>query len=214
MRKYLAEVLGTYILVFAGCGAIVVNTVTGGTIGHYGVCATWGMIVTALVYAIGDFSGAHINPAVTISFWAAGRFPLKEVPAYIIAQILGACLASATLLLLFPDAGTLGGTMPAGPIMQTFVLEVIITFILMFIIIQVATGSKEVGIMAGLAIGLVVWLNATFAGPISGASMNPARSLGPAIISGNLQHQWIYVVAPILGGLLAIGTYKVLKHDQ
>ena len=144
---------------------------------HLGIAMTFGFIVTAMIYAIGDISGAHINPAVSIAFWAAGEFTGKDLMPYIIAQLLGAILASATLYFLFPSASTMGETLPAGTAMQSFILEIILTFFLMFVIINVATGAKETGMMAGLAIGLVVLLEAAFAGPICGASMNPARSI-------------------------------------
>ncbi len=164
-----------------------------------------------MVYSLGDLSGAHINPAVTIAFWAAGRFHKKEVLPYIIAQIAGAIMASAILYLLFPSQETQGGTTPSGTSMQSFILEVILTFILMFVIMKVSTGSKETGTMAGIAIGGVVGLEALFAGPITGASMNPARSIAPALFSGHTEHLWLYISAPILGALLAIFACKLIK---
>ncbi|MEL7122249.1 MAG: aquaporin, partial [Bacteroidota bacterium] len=166
---------------------------------------------TAVVYSIGDLSGAHINPAVTVAFWAAGVFPFKDILPYIIAQSIGAILASLTLTLLFPEASSLGETLPLNSVTQSFILEILLTYILMFVIINVATGSKEVGMMAGLVIGLTVLLAALFAGPISGASMNPARSLGPALMNGNLTALWIYLTAPFLGAILAVFSWKLLK---
>jgi aquaporin NIP len=179
------------------------NDNSGGVITHVGIAITFGLIVMAMIYAIGEQSGAHINPAVTLAFWASGSFPKKEVAPYIIAQIIGALLASATLYFLFPTHLSQGATIPLNSNAQAFVLEVILSFILMFVIIKVSTGSKETGTMAGIAIGGVVGLEAMFAGPITGASMNPARSIAPAIFSGDLQYLWIYILAPIIGMLLA-----------
>ena len=214
-RKILAEVLGTFGLVFTGCGAIVVNDITGGAIGHLGICTVFGLVVMAMVYSFGDVSGAHINPAVTISFWLAGRFPLKEVAPYVIAQIIGSTMACALLWYLFPaDSTFLGATLVSDTVMQSFVLEIAITFLLMLIIIMVATGSKEVGTLAGIAIGAAVAVLALVGGPISGASMNPARSLGPALVSGNLEHIWLYVVAPIIGAALAVPVSNVIKGSS
>jgi len=188
-----------------------INDITGGAVTHLGIAMTFGFIVTAMIYTIGEISGAHINPAVSIAFWAAGVFSSKDLIPYIIAQLIGAVLASATLYFLFPSAGTMGETLPTGTAMQSFILEIILTFFLMFVIINVATGSKEQGMMAGLAIGLVVLLEAAFAGPICGASMNPARSIAPAIFAGNLTHLWLYIVGPIIGALLGVGAWKVIK---
>lgn len=203
MQRYLLELFGTFSLVFCGPGAIIMNDASGGIITHVGIAITFGLIVMAMIYAIGEQSGAHINPAVTIAFWAAGTFPKKEVLPYIIAQISGAILASATLFHLFPTHLTQGATIPLNSNSQAFVLEVILSFILMFVIIKVSTGSKETGKMAGIAIGGVVGLEAMFAGPITGASMNPARSIAPALFSGDLQYLWLYILAPIIGMLLA-----------
>jgi|TARA_B110000967_G_scaffold36713_1_gene35965 aquaporin NIP len=203
MQRYLLEIFGTFTLVFCGPGAIIMNDNSGGVITHVGIAITFGLIVMAMIYAIGEQSGAHINPAVTLAFWASGSFPKKEVAPYIIAQIIGALLASATLYFLFPTHLSQGATIPLNSNAQAFVLEVILSFILMFVIIKVSTGSKETGTMAGIAIGGVVGLEAMFAGPITGASMNPARSIAPAIFSGDLQYLWIYILAPIIGMLLA-----------
>lgn len=214
-RKLLAELIGTFALVFAGCGAIVVNEVSGGALGHLGICTIFGLIVMAVVYSFGDVSGAHINPAVTIAFWLSGRFPVKEVAPYIVAQVLGAIGASALTLFLFPDDSTyLGTTLVSDTVTQAFVFEGVITFLLMLIIIMVATGSKEVGTLAGIAIGAAVAVLALLAGPITGASMNPARSLGPALVSGHLEHIWVYIAAPILGAALAVPVSNVIKGPQ
>ncbi|MGD9713821.1 MAG: MIP/aquaporin family protein [Thermomicrobiales bacterium] len=205
--------MGTFALVFAGTGAIVVNDVSQGAISHAGIALTFGLVVMAMIYAIGDVSGAHINPAVTIAFWVAKRFDGREVVPYIVAQLLGAFAASGVLRVLFLEHDTLGATLPAGPWWQSFVFEVLLTFILMFVILNVSTGAKEKGIMAGAAIGGVVAFEAMFAGPICGASMNPARSIAPALMSSNLQHMWLYVVAPVLGALLAVPGCRCIQED-
>lgn len=211
MRKYIAEIIGTFALIFCGTGAIIINQQTGGVISHAGVAATWGLIVAAMIYTVGDISGAHLNPAVTIAFWVAKTFPAKEILPYIISQGIGAFLASFTLHYLFPSNDTLGASLPAGTAMQSFVLELILTFLLMFTIIHVAKGSKEQGMFAGIAIGSVVLLEAMFAGPICGASMNPIRSLSPAVVSGHLEHLWVYLSAPTLGAVLAVLVWQGLK---
>ena len=212
-RKYTAEFFATYILVFAGTGAAVANDVSGGAVTHVGVGLTFGLVVMALIYGFGDISGAHINPAVTIGFWAARRFEGHMVLPYIVSQLAGALAASATLKFLFPHHLLLGATLPAGSWSQSFILEVILTWILMFVILGVSTGAKEKGIMAGAAIGAVIAFEALFAGPISGASMNPARSLAPAVVSGQLQHVWVYIVAPIVGAVLAIFTCRCVQEE-
>lgn len=204
MKQYLSEFFGTFALVFAGTGAIVVNSVSGGVIGHAGVALTFGLIVLAMIYAFGDVSGAHLNPAVTTGFAVARRFPWREVPPYILAQLSGAFAASGLLRGLFPNEASLGATVPAGSAMQSFILEGVLTFILMLVILSVSTGAKEKGITAGIAIGAVIGLEAMFAGPICGASMNPARSLAPALVSGQLEHLWVYLAGPALGALLAV----------
>ncbi len=204
MKKFFAEFLGTFALVFAGTGAIVINQVSGGAVTHLGIALTFGLIVLAMIYTVGDISGAHLNPAVTIAFWAARRFPSRDVGPYLISQLAGAFTASAFLKLLFPQNHLLGATLPAGSQMQSFVLETVLTFLLMLTILNVSTGAKEKGITAGIAVGAVIALEAMFAGPVSGASMNPARSLAPALVGGNLQHLWLYLAAPILGALLAV----------
>ena len=214
MQRYISELIGTFALVFCGPGAVIMNDVSGGTVTHVGIAITFGLIVMAMIYSIGEISGAHINPAVTIAFWASGRFDKKEVLPYITAQIIGALLASAVLYLLFPLHENQGATLPLGSAMQSFILEVILTFILMFVIIKVSTGSKEIGTMAGIAIGGVVGLEAMFAGPITGASMNPARSIAPAIFSGNFEHLWLYIAAPIIGALLAIFACRAIKGKE
>lgn len=213
MRKYYAEALGTFALVFCGTGAIIINQESGGAITHMGIAFTFGLIVMVMIYALGPVSGAHLNPAVTIAFTIAKRFPAKEIFPFILSQTAGAFLASGALRLMFPENDLLGSTLPAGSELQSFILEVILTFFLMLVIIQVATGSKEQGMFAGLAIGSTVLLEAMFAGPICGASMNPIRSLSPAVVSGHLEHLWIYLSAPMLGAALAIGGWKIIKGE-
>jgi aquaporin Z len=205
LRKCLAECVGTFVLVFAGTGAIVVND-TFGSVSHVGIALTFGLVVTAMIYAIGDVSGAHINPAVTVGFWVSGRFARQSVVPYVMAQIAGALLASGVLRLAFIEHANLGATLQAGSWPQSFLFEFLLTAILMFVILRVACGSKETGIMAGVAIGATVGLEATFAGPVCGASMNPARSIAPALISGTFQHLWIYVVATVAGAIFAVGV--------
>ncbi len=204
MKKLLAEFLGTFTLVFAGTGAIVINAASHGAIGHAGIALTFGLVVLAMIYTFGDVSGAHLNPAVTLAFAAARRFAWRDVPGYLGAQISGALAASLLLRVLYPQDATLGATLPAGSEMQSFVLEVVLTAILMLTILSVSTGAKEKGITAGIAIGGVVGLEAMFAGPACGASMNPARSLAPALVSGHLEHLWLYLVATVLGALIAV----------
>ncbi len=214
MKRYIAEFIGTFALVFCGTGAIIINEFTNGTVTHPGVAVTFGLIVMGMIYAFGDISGAHINPAVTIAFAYAKRFPWKEVPAYVISQLAGALIASGTLLFLFPDNELLGSTLPQLSAIKVFIFEVLLSFFLMIVIINVSTGSKEIGVMAGIAIGGVVLLEAMFAGPITGASMNPARSIAPALVSGHLEHLWIYIMGPIVGCLLAVVSCKLVKEDQ
>ena len=213
MKKYYAEALGTFALVFCGTGAIIINQESGGAITHMGIAFTFGLIVMVMIYALGPVSGAHLNPAVTIAFAIAKRFPAKEIFPFILSQAIGAFLASFALRVMFPGNDLLGSTLPAGSELQSFMLEVILTFFLMLVIIQVATGSKEQGMFAGLAIGSTVLLEAMFAGPICGASMNPIRSLSPAVVSGHLEHLWIYLSAPMIGAALAIGSWKIIKSE-
>jgi aquaporin Z len=191
-----------------------INEVTGGDVTHVGIAITWGVIVMAMIYAFAETSGAHFNPAVTIAFAYAKKFAWNEVPKYIIAQILGGILASLILWFLFPASENLGATIPSVDVWRAFVLELLLTFFLMLVIINVSTGSKEIGVVAGIAIGSVVLLEAMFAGPITNASMNPARSIAPAIIAGKLQHLWMYIVAPILGALLAVVSCRLVKEEN
>ncbi len=211
LRKSVSELLGTFALVFCGTGAIIIDQETGGGVSHIGVAITFGLIVMAMIYALGEVSGAHLNPAISIAFALARRLPVKSLGYYISSQIAGALLASLTLKLLFPSNQLLGTTQPAGPLMQSFILEFILTYFLMLVIINVSTGPKEQGMFAGIAIGSVILLEAMFAGPISGASMNPARSLAPAIVSGHTEAlTGSYLIAPVAGAALAIPTWRYL----
>lgn len=212
MKKYIAEFIGTFALVFCGTGAIIVNEVTGGIITHVGIAIVFGLVVMAMIYTLGDISGAHINPAVTFGFWSAGRFPTRELLPFLTAQFAGAILASIALRFLFPHSVYLGATLPVVPDMQAFVIEVILTFFLMFVIINVSTGAKEKGITAGIAVGSVVALAAMFAGPITGASMNPARSFAPALISNNFSSLQVYLLAPLAGAFIGILGCKAVKE--
>lgn len=214
MKRYIAEVIGTFAMVFCGTGAMTINEITGGAVTHPGIAITWGLIVMAMIYAFGDISGAHFNPAVTVAFAYAKKFSWREVPKYILAQCIGAIAASSMLLFLFPESEFLGATLPSFEAYKAFVLEILLAFFLMLVIINVSTGSKEIGIIAGIAIGGVVLLEAMFAGPMTKASMNPARSLGPALLSGNLQHLWLYLTAPFIGAILAVMSCKLVKDDQ
>lgn len=213
MKNYIAEFLGTFAMVFCGTAAMVVNDLTG-VITHPGVAITWGLIVMGMIYAFAEISGAHFNPAVTIAFSYAKKFPWKEVPKYILAQCLGAIFASLLVFMLWPESETLGATIPSIIAWKAFVLEFLLTFFLMLVIINVSTGSKETGTMAGIAIGGIVLLEAMFAGPMTKASMNPARSIGPALVSGHLSDLWLYILAPILGALAAVISCKLVKDEN
>jgi aquaporin NIP len=208
----MAEFLGTFSLVFAGTGAIVIDEVSGGAVTHVGIALTFGLIVLAMVYTLGDISGAHINPAVTISFFVARRFPGRNVLPYVISQCAGAIGASAVLRLLFPQNAMLGATIPVGSSLQSFVLEFILSALLMFVILGVSTGAREKGITAGIVVGSVIALEAMFAGPICGASMNPARSLGPAVVTMHLQSLWIYLLAPTLGASIGVMACRCVRE--
>lgn len=214
MNRLLAESIGTFCLVFAGTGAIIVNNVSGGIVTHVGIALTFGLVVMAMIDALGDISGAHLNPAVSIAFTLSGRFPSRELPAYITAQLLGALAASLLLRFLFPSDPTLGATTPAGSALQSFVIEIVLAFILMLAILAVSSGAKERGLTAGVTVGAVVALEALFAGPISGASMNPARSLAPALVSGHTQSLWVYLTAPILGAAIAVPCARALTRSS
>ena len=205
-----AEVLGTFALVFAGCGAIVADASSGGAVTHLGVSLVFGLVVLAVIQAFGEVSGAHVNPAVTLAFTAAGRFPARDVAPYVGAQLVGGVGGALALAAIFPAHETLGATLPAGSYAQSFALEVVLTWFLMLVILRVSAGSRETGLLAGVAIGAVVALEACFGGPISGASMNPARSFAPAVVSLHLEHLSLYLAAPVLGALLAVPSCRLV----
>lgn len=210
-NHFIAEFMGTFFLVLAGCGAIVVNTELNGVIGHGGIAAAFGLVVMIMIYAVGNISGAHLNPAVTIGFFFAGRFAANRIAPFVVAQFAGAIVASLLLKACFPMNETLGATAPTFSAMNAFVVELILTFGLMFVILNVSTGHMEKGIMAGVAIGGTVAIEALIGGPITGASMNPARSLGPALASGQFQDLWLYLAAPTLGAILAFPTCRLVQ---
>jgi MIP family channel proteins len=211
LRRSGAEFIGAYALVTAGCGAIMVNAQTG-ALTHVGIALTFGLIITVMIAATGHISGAHFNPAVTIAFAITRHFPWREVVFYCAAQVLGAILGALTLRYLIGDVAALGMTMPFGSVWQSFGLEMLLSAVLMFVIISVATDTKAVGAPAALAIGFTIALDALWGGPFSGASMNPARSLGPALVAGVWDHQWIYVIAPVIGTTLGALAYQSIRQ--
>ncbi len=214
MRRYSSEFIGTFFLVFAGCGAVGVESVYPGTLGHQGISMVFGLIVMVLIYAVGNISGAHFNPAVTMGFFWARRIGFKEVPPYLAAQTSGAILASLLLKVVLPEAASAGATLPSAGVWQSLLLEAVFTFLLMFVILNVSTGHMEKGIMAGVAVGGTVALLALLGGPLTGASMNPARSLAPAIASGLWQHHWIYWIGPGLGSLAASPWCRYIQGPE
>ncbi|KAG5622309.1 hypothetical protein H5410_007527, partial [Solanum commersonii] len=214
IQKIIAETLGTYFLIFAGCGSVAVNA-DKGMVTFPGISIVWGLVVMVMVYSVGHISGAHFNPAVTIAFASNKRFPWKQVPAYVAAQVIGSTLASGTLRLIFNGKHDhFVGTSPTGSDIQSLVLEFIITFYLMFVISGVATDNRAIGELAGLAVGATVLLNVMFAGPISGASMNPARSLGPAIVSSHYKGLWVYMLGPIAGAIAGAWVYNIIRFTD
>ncbi|HEY9826824.1 MAG TPA: MIP/aquaporin family protein [Stenomitos sp.] len=213
-RELFAEFIGTFTLVFAGTGAVIVDHLSQGAVTHLGISFVFGAVVTALIYALGHISGAHFNPAVTLAFWSSGFFQRNRVLPYILAQILGAVVASGVLCLSFGSVANLGATLPyQGNWQQSFTLETILTFILMFVILGSGLDRRAPIGFAGIAIGLTVGLEAACMGSITGASMNPARSFAPALISWTWQHHWLYWIAPILGAQLAVWVYRYLSND-
>lgn len=214
LRTLSAEFTGTFALVFAGTGAIVINAEAGGVIGHVGIGLTFGLIIMVMIYAVGHISGAHFNPAVTLGFAMGRHFPWRDVPRYWTAQLLGAMTASVLLRAMFGDTARLGATVPLGSASQSLLLEGVLTLILMFVITSVATDVRAVGQAAAIAIGGTIGLEALFAGPISGASMNPARSLAPALVSNTWTDQWIYIVGPIVGAAIGVTLYQGIRGEE
>ena len=214
-RRASAEGLAAFALVFAGCGAIIANATNDGALGAVGVSLTFGLIIMAMIYATGHLSGAHINPAVTLAFTLTRHFPAKEAAAYIAAQCAGAIAGAFVLLAVWPDQpAQLGATVPSVAVGSAFVYETILTAILMFVIVAVATDTRAVGAAAAIAIGGTVGLDALFGGPVTGASMNPARSLGPALAAGEWTDFWIYLIAPVLGAAIGALAYQLVRGER
>ncbi|KAL6888198.1 hypothetical protein ACP4OV_009224 [Aristida adscensionis] len=215
VQKIIAEIFGTYFLIFAGCGAVTINASRDGQITFPGVAIVWGLAVMVMVYAVGHISGAHFNPAVTFAFATSGRFPWRQVPAYALAQLLGAALAAGTLRLMFGGRHEhFPGTLPSGSDVQSLVIEIITTFYLMFVISGVATDNRAIGELAGLAVGATILLNVLIAGPVSGASMNPARTIGPAIVGGEYRSIWVYIVGPVVGAVAGAWAYNLIRFTN
>ncbi|XP_073127938.1 probable aquaporin NIP-type [Henckelia pumila] len=214
-QKVLAELLGTYFLIFAGCGSVVVNKLYGEKITHPGISVTWGVTVMALIYTVGHVSGAHFNPAVSISLATFRRFPWKEVPLYIISQLLGSILASWTLSVMFSiTSEAYFGTLPVGSNGQSLAIEIVISSLLMFVVSAVATDNRANAGMGGIAVGMTIMLNVFVAGPISGASMNPARSIGPALVRNTYKGLWVYIIGPIIGTLAGAFAYNLIRSTN
>lgn len=209
MKKYIAEFIGAFGIVFFGTGAIIVSESQPNLISNFGIALSFGLTVAVMIYSFAEISGAHFNPAVTVGFWAKDKIGAKEAGLYLISQISGASAASLILHTLIPKNEKLGAALPSGTELQSFILEIMLTLFLMLVILQTAyTGQLKS--RAGLLIGGTVFLEALFFGPISGASMNPARSLGPALISGNYHELWIYIAGPLTGALSASAIHNVL----
>jgi aquaporin NIP len=215
IRRAVAEGIGVFALVFAGCGAIVTEAQHPGTLGTVGIALVFGLIIMAMIYATGHLSGAHLNPAVTIAFLATRHLPRLDAGAYLLAQLAGALLGAALLAAIWPShPATLGTTLPTVGVGSALAYETVLTAILMFVIIAVATDTRAVGAAAAIAIGGTVGLDALFGGPITGASMNPARSIGPALVSGELHDLWIYIVAPPAGALIGGLAYQFIRGED
>ena len=213
VRALVAEAIGTFALVFAGCGAIMVDAKTG-ALGHLGVAFSFGLVIMVMIYAVGHISGAHFNPAVTLAFVLTRHFAWTRAAAYWGAQLVGALLVAALLRASLGDLAHVGATLPSSSQGQAFLWELVLTFFLMLVIMAVATDSRAVGEAAAIAIGGTVGLDALFGGPITGASMNPARSIGPGIVSGDLHALWLYILAPAVGAALAGLTYQFLRDER
>jgi MIP family channel proteins len=214
IHRLAAECIGTFTLVFAGTGAVVIDAETGGGVGHVGIGLTFGLVIMVMIYAVGHISGAHFNPAVSLGFAVGRHFPWTDVPRYWAAQLLGGVTASLLLSGMFGTTAHLGATLPVGSARRSFLLEAVLTFLLMFVITSVATDVRAVGQAAAIAIGGTIGLEALFAGPISGASMNPARSLAPALVSWTWTDQWLYVVSPMLGAVVGVMAYQLVRGDD
>jgi aquaporin NIP len=212
LRALVAEAIGTFALVFAGCGALMVDAKTH-ALGHVGVAITFGLVIMFGIYAVGHISGAHFNPSVTFAFALSRHFPWTRALGYWGAQLIGAVAAAAVLRGSLGNIANVGATLPSGSQGQSFLWELVLTFFLMFVIMAVATDTRAVGEAAAIAVGGTVGLDAMFGGPISGASMNPARSIGPALVSGNLHALWLYIVAPICGASLAALAYQFVRGE-
>ncbi len=212
MRRLAAEMIGTFALVYAGTGAIVVNDATGGTVAHVGIALTFGLIVLAMIDAVGDMSGAHSNRAVTLGFFATRRSPGRWVTPYVAGRCAGAFSASLCLRLLFPYHPTLGSNLPRGNPLRSFLLEVLLTWLLMFVILPVPTGAKKKGVTAGIAVGSVIGLDALFAGPVCGASMNPVGSLAAAVAAWRHERLWVYLTAPVLGACASVLACRCVQE--
>ncbi len=211
-RRALAEGLAAFALVFAGCGAIVTDSVRDGALGVTGVAAVFGLIIMVMIYATGHLSGAHINPAVTVAFTLTRHFPPRDAVAYVVAQLVGASAGALLLLAAWRDKpAALGATVPSVGTGTALLYEVVMTALLMFVIVAVATDTRAVGASAAIAIGATVALDALVGGPLTGASMNPARSFGPALAAGEWSGFWIYVVGPLAGATLGAGAYQVIR---
>jgi MIP family channel proteins len=210
-RRAGAEGIGTFFLVLIGPGAAMVNASTGGVIGHTGVALAFAFVVLAMIFAIGHLSGAHINPAVTVAFWSARRFPAREVAPYLVAQCVGAAAAAFVLRWVLPATIRSAATLPGIPVPQAFAVEWLLSFVLMFVVMAVATDDRVASGFGGIAVGVTVGFDAMMGGPLTGASMNPARSLGPALASGAWDAHWIYWVAPITAMVAASRVYDLLR---
>ena len=212
-RMLAAELVGTFALVFAGCGAIMVDAKTD-ALGHVGVAISFGLVIMVMIYAVGHISGAHFNPAVTFAFALSRHFPWPRLLSYWTAQLLGALLAAALLRGSLGNIANVGATLPSGSQAQSFLWELVLSFFLMFVTMAVGTDTRAVGEAAAIAIGGTVGLDAMFGGPISGASMNPARSVGPALVSGDLHALWLYILAPLVGATLGALLYQFVRGEQ
>src|SRR5438309_1741622 len=212
LRRSLAEGIAAFALVFAGCGAVVTNATHRGALGSVGVSLVFGLVIMVMIYATGHLSGAHINPAVTTAFTLTRHFPLRDAVAYIAAQLAGAALAALLLLAIWPARpAALGATVPSIGVGSALVYELVMTGLVMFVIVAVATDTRAVGAAAAFAIGGTVALDALFGGPLTGASMNPARSFGPALASGTWTDFWVYVVGPVVGAVLGAFAYQFIR---